>query len=344
MQNEITTAGALLDERGALSQRGYAKRLILEYDRRRIKANALRIKEWDYYLVLCDDHAMALTVADNSYMGLVSASLIVFGDKPWEQTTSIMSFMPMGSTEMPSSSERGDVNYVGKHCRFSFLRGEHDRKLSCHIDRFKDGKPFDCELELTCPDDESMVIATPFAGKERAFYYNQKINCMPARGKAEFDGRVYEFREGSSFGTLDWGRGVWTYKNTWYWGSASGMAGGERFGFNLGYGFGDTSSASENMLFYGGRAHKLEDVSFNIPQKNGADDFMSPWTFTSSDGRFSADFVPIIDRASRTSAAVIESDQHQVFGRFSGKAVLDSGEVVEFKNLTGFAEKVKNRW
>ena len=69
---------------------------------------------------------------------------------------------------------------------------------------------------------ESMVIATPFAEKETAFYYNQKINCMPATGKVEFDGKTFEFKEGESFGVLDWGRGVWTYKNTWYWGSASG--------------------------------------------------------------------------------------------------------------------------
>ncbi len=343
MQKYIDEPGALLDKDGVLTNRGYSKRLILEYDRAAIKAGALRIKEWDYYLVLCDDFAVALTVADNSYMGLVSASLLVFGDRPWEQTTSLMSFMPLGSTNMPPTSERGDVHFANKHCSFSFLRREGERKLSCSVDRFKDGKPFSCEFTLECPPDDSMVIVTPFAGKKHAFYYNQKINCMPASGFAEFDGRRYELPEGS-FGTLDWGRGVWTYKNTWYWGSASGTVGGERFGFNLGCGFGDTSAASENMLFYKGRAHKLEDIAFNIPQRDGGDDYMSPWTFTSSDGRFSADFVLVIDRASRTSAVVIESDQHQVFGRFTGRAVLDDGEVVEFRDLMGFAEKVKNRW
>lgn len=50
--------------------------------------------------------------------------------------------------------------------------------------------------------------------------------------------------------TAGLGKGVWTYDNTWYWGTGSGWHdGGDPFGFNLGYGFSDHSSASENMVF-----------------------------------------------------------------------------------------------
>ena len=52
----------------------------------------------------------------------------------------------------------------------------------------------------------------------------------------------------------------------------------------------------------------------------------------------------MLDRASRTSVLVIESDQHQVFGKFNGRMVLDDGSVIELKDFLGFAEKVKNRW
>ena len=47
---------------------------------------------------------------------------------------------------------------------------------------------------------------------------------------------------------MDWGRGVWTYHNTWYWSSASGELDGVPFGWNLGYGFGDTAAATELIL------------------------------------------------------------------------------------------------
>ncbi len=98
------------------------------------------------------------------------------------------------------------------------------------------------------------------------------------------------------------------------------------------------------MLFYEGKAHKLSQVAFNIPQKNGKDDYLSPWTFESDDKRFEMDFVPVLNRASCTNAIVIKSDQNQVFGKFTGKAVLDTGEVIHVKDIMGFAEKVTNRW
>ena len=108
--------------------------------------------------------------------------------------------------------------------------------------------------------------------------------------------------------------------------------------------FGDTSAASENVLFYNGRIHKLSQVTFNIPRKDGRDDFMSPWTFTSDDGRFEMAFQPVMDRSAKVDLKVICSDQHQVFGRFSGTAVLDDGTKLEITNLMGFAEKVRNKW
>ena len=188
-----------------------------------------------------------------------------------------------------------------------------------------------------------MVICTPFE-KDGHFYYNQKINCMRAAGEVTIGARRWVFSPEDSFGVLDWGRGVWTYHNTWYWGSASGLAGGVPFGFNIGYGFGDTSAATENMLFYDGKAHKLSQVTFHIPMKDGREDYMSPWTFSSDDGRFEMDFVPVLDRAACTSAGIIKSDQHQVFGRFSGTAVLDDGTRLDIHDLMGFAEKVENKW
>ena len=187
---------------------------------------------------------------------------------------------------------------------------------------------------------DTMVIATPWKDKKHAFYYNQKINCMRAEGIAEFDGKAYTFHRETDFGTLDWGRGVWTYDNTWYWGSGNGVVNGKPFGFNIGYGFGDTSAATENMLFYDGIGHKLDDITFHIPK----DDRMKPWTFTSSDGRFEMRFQPVLDRAAKTSAVVIVTDQHQVFGYMSGTAVLDDGTVLAIDHLLCFAEVVHNRY
>ena len=342
-QHQITKKHALLDNKGHLTEAGYSKHLLLDYDRNSIKANKLRIKEWDYYLVACDDFAVALTIADNSYMGLDSISLLDF-NVPWEHTNSPMAAFTMGKKKLPPTSSLGDVLSRGKNYSIEFKNNGSFRTLDFSMDNFQDGRAIDGQIRLDCPPMDSMVIATPFAEKKTAFYYNQKVNCMPASGIVNFDGKEYVFPEGKSFGVLDWRRGVWTYKNTWYWGSASGQIGGVPFGWNIGYGFGDTSAATENMLFYNNKAHKLSKVNFNIPTENGKEDYMKPWTFDSDDGRFEMEFFPIIDRASCTDVKLICSDQHQVFGKFSGRAVLDDGTVIGVKDFLGFAEKVFNKW
>lgn len=343
MQHKIVKTGNLLDECGILREPGYSTTLQFRYSRDQVKANKLRLKEWDYYLITNGRHGVALTIADNGYMGLDSISLLDF-EKGWEQTTSPMRIMPMGKTKLPTTSVEGNTLVQGKDYTMLFENDGTTRRLTFHMDKFREDKPIDGSITLTEVPEDSMVIATPFAGAPKAFYYNQKINCLRASGYAEFDGTRYEFSPEDSFGVLDWGRGVWTYSNTWYWGSASGLVDGVKFGFNIGYGFGDTSAASENMLFYDGKAHKLEQVTFHIPQKDGKDDFLSPWKFTSSDGRFEADFEPVLDRASNTDFVVLCSDQHQVFGKYTGRAILDDGREIKMKEFFGFAEKVRNKW
>lgn len=346
MQHEITKRAPLLNEAGDLTECGYAKTLLPVYRRGDIKAGRLRIKEWDYYLITDGRIGLALTVADNSYMGLDSISLLNF-EEGWEITKSPMRLMPLGGTALPETSAGGDTDITGRNYSIHFKNdGSGRRVLIAQMKNFGPEGSLYARVELTDEPEESMVIATPF-GRPGHFYYNQKINCMRASGTVcyGYNGRSYTFDPADSFAVLDWGRGVWTYKNTWYWGSASGLAEGVPFGWNIGYGFGNTSAASENMLFFKGRGHKLGNVSFNIPRdRRGREKYMEPWSFTSNDGRFEMEFAPVLDRSSRTSAIVIESDQHQVFGRFTGRAVLDDGKTIEVKDFFGFAEKVKNKW
>ena len=342
MQRRITKPGFLHDENGHLTQTGYATSLILNYARDRVKAHPLRLKEWDYYYVGNDNYGLALTVADNGYMSMDSISFLDFG-KNSQGTYSRMNILPK-RRNLPLTSAQGDIHAQGKDYEIHFMNDGKKRQLYGHMENYGKGRSILFDLTLTDTPRDSMVIVTPFRDKPKAFYYNQKINCLRAEGKVVLGEEEYLFSPATAFGVLDWGRGVWTYDNTWYWGSASGIAEGHRFGFNIGYGFGDTSAASENMLFVDGVAHKLSRVTFNIPMKDGKEDYLSPWTFTSDDGRFEMDFAPMMDRAACIDLKLLISDQHQVFGRFSGRATLDDGREIQVRELTGFAEKVHNKW
>ena len=338
--HEVTKKQFLLDKTGEIAEPGWARNQIWDYRRKMIKAPSIRIKEWDYYLVMGDGFAGCFTIADNGYMGLISVSLLSLDENdPWEHTESIITPFPMGKFKLPETSSKGNVRYKDKRIDLKFLVKEGKRRIVCEFKDFWNGKPLFCDIVMKQPEMDTMVIATPWDQKH-AFYYNQKINCMPAKGYMTYDSKTYEFSPKTSFGTLDWGRGVWTYDNTWYWGSGNAVVNGKPFGFNIGYGFGNTSAATENVLFYDGKAHKLDDVIFHMP----AGDLCNPWTFSSSDGRFEMDFQPVIDRAALTDAKILVSDQHQVFGRMSGKAVLDDGQVIELKDVMCFAEKVHNKY
>lgn len=286
--------------------------------------------------------ALALTISDNRYMGMDSISLIDLWEG-WQVTRSPMRLMPLGGTGLPQSSLRGSCARAGRGYGLLFQHEGEGRTLHAHMDRFRDGQALDAQILLTQEPEESIVMCTPFE-KPGQFYFNQKINCMRAQGKVTLGDREYVFDPEDSFAVLDWGRGVWTCRSTWYWGSASGMVDGVPFGFNIGYGFGDTSAATENALFYGGKLHKLSQVTFHIPRKNGREHYLAPWTFDSDDRRFRMKFRPILDRAACPSAGVVRSGQHQVFGSFTGTAVLDDGTAVRLKELLGFAEKVDDRW
>ena len=338
--HEVTSVQKLLRVDGSLKEPGWSRQLVQIYSREDIKAPKFRIKEWDYYLVVSKECALAFTISDDGYVGLHSVSLITFGDTPWEHTETILQPFPMGKLHLPETSERGNTVYRDRRLNMEFAKEDGRRRIVCSFKNFLDGKTFTCDLTLEQPPMDTMVIATPWKENRKAFYYNQKINCMRASGEAHFDGNTYVFDPETDFGTLDWGRGVWTYDNTWYWGSGNGIVDGKPFGFNIGYGFGDTSAASENILFYDGVGHKLDDVTFHIPKHS----YLEPWKISSSDGRFEMDFIPVLGRAAKIDVKLITTDQHQVFGKMSGTAVLDDGTKLEIHDLLCFCEKVHNKY
>lgn len=345
MEQHLLTPGPLLNEHGNLDEVGYAFSLVKRYDRDAIKAKKGRIKEWDYYYIGNRDFGLALTVADNGYMSMASISILEFGKTPFDDTKSIIELFPYGKLKMPRDSRMGDVVYENKKKGFSmqFLHQGDKRRLLCYMENFdKSKRTFRCDITLMETVGKSMVIATPWE-KPRHFYYNQKINNLLAGGYAKVGEKVYDFNE-NSCGVLDWGRGVWTYKNTWLWASMSAIQNHHKIGFNLGYGFGNNTRATENMFFFDNKAFKLDEVKIDIPMKSlGRDDYMGKWIFRSPTGEVDMTFTPKYDRHSDTNLLILRSNQHQVFGTYNGVIHIDDVDYM-IEDLPGFAEKVYNRW
>ncbi len=349
MEHEVTARQKLLNSRGVITEPGWARTPVWEYNRDKIAAPWFRRKEWDYYLFNTDEFAVAFTISDLGYIGMLSVSYIDLINRT-EHTESELVLFPRGRKfGLGTTPLDPGASCHTKRLNLTFDKTKTGRRILCDFQQFDKSKPgnvyFRAELNIKEPDMESVYIATPWKEKETAFYYNCKMNCLTAHGYVSYNGKVHEVTYDNCAGVLDWGRGVWTYDNTWFWGTGSGRLGSELFGFNLGYGFSDRSSASENGIYYKGKIHKIESVEFKIPRDSeGKREYMKEWTVDSADGRLKSVFRPIIDRSACMDFKVIISDQHQVFGRLSGTFVTDEGEILEFKDFVCALEVVRNKY
>ena len=278
-----------------------------------------------------------MVIGHVSYMANFSATLFSL------ETNERYSFnkmypLPMRSIPMsldPNKPHRLCVK--GKQFRMTFDIRQKRRILSLQ-GKDKNG-PVDIRLSLpNIQDDESMVIAIPFH-KSKQFYLNCKEHFYGIQGYASF-GNVLVTATGEETGLLDWGRGVWPFHQEWFWGCGAGEQAGGRFGFNIGWGFGNLSDASENMFFRNGKAYKLGTLKVERDKNN----YMAPWHFTSEDGYLDMTMTPIFDNDTQTKAAFVNNRCHQVFGYFNGHAILPSGEVIPIKNLLAFCEHAVNNW
>ncbi len=344
MQTEITQPGPLLMPDGKLAQVGWARQPLLDCNLEAARFYAIqplqrfRIKRWDYYAVFTPHKFFSATVADLGYAGNLFVYMMDFDTGELHEEGLVV---PFGKgVILPRNSDAGNSSFTDNRLKETFTLLPDRRHLSVAWPAFHDGRGIEAEIDLhTQPGDESMNIVIPI-GKKR-FYYNRKINCMPASGWIRYGQETISLEPSTCIGSLDWGRGVWEYQSYWNWASSSGFQpDGRTIGLNLGCGFGDLSKAGENAFILDHRVHKLEQVKFDYV----SGDYMKPWNFTSSDGRLNLVFTPFKERVAKTSLVVITSEVHQMFGRYQGTLVTDEGETIQIRDLTGFAEEHHARW
>ncbi len=333
MQKQFTTPGPVLDSKGS-PYPGYSTKSILTYQRNAIKAPPFRIKEWDFYQVTDRRMCLQFTIGHASYAGQVGIMFFDFKTGKMLAEKGTLLVLPFRSLELPENAETDHViSYDKKGGKIRFEAKGSTRHLYCKWD------DFEADLLLTRQNDNSLVINVPFDESPRAFYYNHKINCMKAEGTVHYGDNQYCFLPEDSFGLLDWGRGVWPFHNEWYWSNGSSYVNNIIFGFNLGCGFGNTSSATENILFYGDTVHKLGDVVFEREP-----DYSKPWRIHDKEGRLELTLTPSYDRTTRTKLLWVDNCCHQMFGEFHGKAILDDGTELRIEHLVSFAEHAINNW
>ncbi|MFX1497197.1 MAG: DUF2804 domain-containing protein [Promethearchaeota archaeon] len=338
-QKKITNPSNLLNENGSLLQRGWATKPILKYNKENIGKGWIRIKEWDHFSVLNEQFGIQLTIGDIGYLTQMSYVWFDFVEKK-RYDKAVMKFFTKSKLLPLSSIEDFFIEVPTLKFRATIERRGNNRILTIDDKHFLN-KGINGTISLfDNPKWDNTVVVTGYKEKPKLFYYNHKINMMPAEGKITIGEKVYNFEPESSFGLMDWGRGIWPYKTHWLWGSACGIVGGVPVAFNIGYGFGDLSTHTENILFYDGEAHKIDEVYFHHENR----DPEKPWSFSSNDNRFNMTLYPLIPHREKINFGLIYLDSSLLHGVYTGKLVLDNGEKIYIKDLLGHAEDIYWRW
>ena len=128
MKNHEMSPGKLLNEFGNLREPGFAFSLNQEYSRKDIKAPRWRIKEWDYYYFGDENYGLAVTLDDNGYMGLASASILNFKEKNFINKA-YMYWFCLGKVGMPSTSATGSVSKKGTNYSVEMINNNGERRI-----------------------------------------------------------------------------------------------------------------------------------------------------------------------------------------------------------------------
>jgi len=294
--------------------------------------HTFRKKKWNYWAITSPESTFSATIANVDYLGLVGVSLLDYESQKVSEC-GIATPLGIGCNMPPLADE--SVSYKMPGLQVSFIEEKGYTLIKSACSNLK------AELKVFKPIEyETLNVVVPWS--KRQFQFTSKQTCLPVEGWVKAGDKLYEFNPQSSFGCLDFGRGIWPYHTTWNWANASGIDNGHMIGLNFGGKWTDGTGANENGLLFDGKLIKYcDDVVFNYDPQ----DFMKPWTIQSvQTDSIDLIFIPFYERKANISILVLKSETHQLFGFFSGTVKNECGEVYVIKHLLGWSEEYKARW
>jgi hypothetical protein len=289
-----------------------------------------RNKRWEYWAVMTPTHIVSVTVSSLDYASV--HDLWVF-DRRTEEVVHTGVIRPLSSSvRLPATLSNGPAQVRTKPLRVDITEVPNGTRLRARTARVS------IDILAARPEDhESLAVVVPWSPTR--FQYTVKDVARPASGTIRIDRTEIAVPEGSSWATLDHGRGRWPYSMHWNWAAGSGVSNGRVIGVQLGSKWTDGTGSTENALFVDGRLSKIcEELTWDYDTSN----WLAPWRIYGDSAGLT--FTPFYDKTSATDLKVFSSFGHQCFGEFRGWMLDESGQRVFFEGIEGWAEDVRNRW
>lgn len=294
------------------------------------------MQRWNYWAFFTPAHALAVTVADLGWLGLVIVSFQeTSAGRPVDRVYARAAGLPVRLPDAPGDDLALDVRGL----RLEMRTRDEAMRVRCEARTLR-GRRIEADLVVGRPRaHESLDVLVPW--DDTHFQLTSKQHALPVRGRVRIDGGEHVFGE-DGFAAFDFGRGRWPRRVSWYWAFASARCHGRTVGLNLGGAWTDGTGVTENGFVLDGRLQKVhEDVDFEHDTK----DLSSPWRIRSrTGGRVDLRFEPQRERAVRMPLGVVGVDLRQLVGRFTGVLVADDGGLVRLDDAAGQAERFRARW
>ncbi|TGK61575.1 DUF2804 domain-containing protein [Leptospira wolffii] len=337
LETEIQQLTNLCDPSGKLNRNaiGWSKSPL---HRCNLKGNWLRKKKWNYWCFYDEEFLASFTVSDVDYAGVIFCYWL---DRKTGEFVESTLLTPFGSGTMLGQTVANNATYEGKNGFLRFQTNE-DGDYIIKVD-FMSGtkKSIQADLKLQVPENwESLNVTVPWSS--RRFQFTHKLFGLGAQGTVKVPGKTHTFQPKTSFGVLDFGRGIWPYSTKWNWASMSYRPGGnEVYGVNLGGGWTDGTGTTENALLINGRIYKIPSVvAFEFDKKNPE----KPWVIYSKESKaVELVLTPDFHRKAVSNVGIIASRVDQMIGSFEGVLRVGKSEF-RIEKGQGWAENHTARW
>ncbi len=300
-----------------------------------LPASLGRKKKWNYWAVNNNEILFSATIAD---IDIAQTAGVYTFERSTHRHIDKSVVRPAGTIVMPEGVH-GDIVIDHPRLRVALTDDGAGTRIRASAEDFG-GMRLEADIVVARPvGHETLNVVIPWT--DRQFQYTSKQNTLPARGWLQLGEERFEFSE-SSYGCLDYGRGVWPEHTVWNWGAASGVQGGRTIGLNLGGQWTDGTGMNENGICVDGRLTKIhEDLVFTYDRTA----MMKPWRVrTAVTDIVDLTFEPEYERIAESGNAERYMNVHQMFGRYSGSVTTEAGERIRLRDLFGWIEDQDARW
>lgn len=368
-QNEVNSAGPLLNNQGQLIDIGWARYPLKEFNIdkvhmpyfNKIFTLKFQIKKWDFFSIMTKKMIILVAIADVGYLG--NSFIHIYdleANKKFFIDKDILPFnVPKFHHDSCNLTLNEEFKYQDSDYFLSYMDDESNSSPNSEVLKRKirfsattwNNEVVKGEFYVTKPKTyENIVMLSPLSDDAKRFFYNVKSYNMPVKGELEIAGTKILFTEDIASAGMDYGRGIWNYNTFWLWGSANGfLPDGRRFGLNLGGGFQsfNKSNATEDSAFLDGKIIKLNVAKYEFDEQE-TDFENKKWTFKTESqtepGSCNIEFQRKYINIKKTDVYVLKSQIRQYFGSYSGWVIDSTGKKIEFKDLVGLAEAHRSRW